>query len=62
MTTEFKLTELEESAYQKFRKKHLKECEGSTIISFQSSGIGYNIYVECDDCGATKDITDYGSW
>lgn len=63
MNTTFTLTDAEEKAYQKFSKKHYKECEGSTIISFQySSGIGYNIYVECDDCGKTKGITDYWSW
>ena len=57
------LTPLELESAAKFVKKHEKKHYKPRIqYIIHCSSIGDSIYVQCDLCLKTKDITDYGCW
>ena len=65
---QFKLTENEETAYNKFCEEHKhpgveKGAIGGHIsITFTPTGIADGVSVSCHICGKKEDITDYDCW
>lgn len=63
---EYKITDMEYLAYEKFKEKHRHKkkigIKGTSITFDLSTGIGQNVRVKCNYCGKEKDITDYSVW
>lgn len=58
------LNEEEVKAYEKFSKEHSKLHGGTCGCSmiFHATGIGLVKNITCEECGESKDITDYSNW
>lgn len=57
----FKMSKVEYLRYKKFKEDH-KNCKGSSIVSFCSTGIGDIVQAKCTSCGMEVDLTDDSDW
>ncbi len=58
MITEFRINATETEEIEKFIKCH-KEVK---YIFTDGSGIGITLHIQCRNCDAIKNVTDYNSW
>ncbi len=62
---EFKLTEKEKLATEKFYKKCKKKTKGKDVhlsYHFYPTGIGTTVKIKSETLGIEKDITDINNW
>lgn len=58
---EYELNDEEEKSLNRFLILHFN-CRHPVTFMFTVTGIGTNIRVQCSNCKAVEDISDYGSW
>jgi hypothetical protein len=63
MSSILKISDIEQSRFDKWYEDHRKSCKTHSVSMYYSeTGIGTAVKATCPICNQTENLTDYSSW